>query len=185
MWRMSMGSVRPQRDTGYALLEALIAVIVAAVGFIGAARMQTFGMQLSNSAEFRQKATLLAYEMADRIRANRSRLADTVRYANEAFVPTTGRSACIDASCTADALAGDDVLQWRKHLSAQLPSGQGTVCFDSDLSNDQDDPKAGPGNWKCDGVPSGAVAIKISWSDRVTRPGTVGTPTLFVTVVRP
>ncbi len=57
---------------GYALIEALVAVIVASVGFIGAARMQTLGMSLGNSAQSRQKATLLGYQMTDRIRANRT-----------------------------------------------------------------------------------------------------------------
>ena len=57
---------------GYVLLEALIAVVIAAVGFIGAARMQTFGLAMNNSTQARQKATLLGYQMADRIRANQA-----------------------------------------------------------------------------------------------------------------
>ena len=40
---MSSASVSRRRGAaGYVLLEALIAVVVAAVGFVGAARMQTF-----------------------------------------------------------------------------------------------------------------------------------------------
>ena len=57
---------------GYALLEALVAIVIAAVGFIGAARMQTFGLTMNNSTQARQKATLLGYQMADRIRANQA-----------------------------------------------------------------------------------------------------------------
>ena len=57
---------------GYVLLEALIAVVIAAVGFIGAARLQTLGLAMNNSAQVRQKATLLGYQMADRIRANQA-----------------------------------------------------------------------------------------------------------------
>ena len=75
---MHMTLIRPKRSrlasfrgaAGYALLEAMVAVLIAAVGFIGAARMQTLGMSLGNSAQSRQKATLLGYQMTDRIRAN-------------------------------------------------------------------------------------------------------------------
>ena len=50
---------RVRRVLGYALLEALVAVVVTSVGFIGAARLQTLGMKMTSSAQYRQKAVLL------------------------------------------------------------------------------------------------------------------------------
>ena len=44
----------PRRAAGYALLEALIAVLVTSVGFIGAARLQTLGMSFGNTAGLRR-----------------------------------------------------------------------------------------------------------------------------------
>jgi len=111
---------------GYALLEALIAVLVTAIGFIGAARMQTSGMALTNSGQTRQKATLLAYQMADRVRANK-RGADAGAYNAVA----TGAKTCLSAAagCTATQLAVADYTEWLEDVQAQLKNGDGKVCL--------------------------------------------------------
>jgi type IV pilus assembly protein PilV len=168
---MHMNSLPPARRSaaGYALLEALIAVIVAAVGFIGAARMQTFGMKLSSSAQSRQKASLLAYQMTDRIRANQLGFASG-NYNNQG---AGGATACLAAGCTPAQLATADVSQWLKDVAEQLPAGQGTVCIDSDPDNH----KAVPPDWKCDGV-GNVIAVKVAWTDRLGA-------TVFSTVLRP
>ncbi len=167
---LSKASTARGHAAGYALLEALVAVIVAAVGFIGAARMQTFGMSLSNSAQSRQKAALLGYQMTDRVRANQLAAAS----GNYNDPGTGGATACLAAGCTPAQLAAADVAQWLSDVAAQLPSGQGKVCIDS---TPEDDPKASPADWKCDGV-GNVIAVKVAWTDHVAS-------TVFVTVVRP
>ena len=164
---MSLSTHR-RAAAGYALLEALVAVVVAAVGFIGAARMQTLGLTLNNSAQSRQKATLLGYQMADRIRANK--LAFNAGAYNS---PTGGATTCLATGCTPAALAAADVSEWKADVAAQLPSGTGVVCVDST----PDDAGATPTVPKCDGIGK-VIAIKIFWTD------TVGT-SRFVSVVRP
>jgi type IV pilus assembly protein PilV len=155
---------------GYALLEALVAVIVAAVGFIGAARMQTLGMSLGNSAQSRQKATLLGYQMTDRIRANRLGF-ENGQYNNPTNDLTAGATACLGAGCTPTQMAVADVSQWAAELATALPAGTGKVCIDS---TPEDGTSAAPA---CDGV-GNVIAIKIWWTDNVAA-------TRFVTVVRP
>jgi type IV pilus assembly protein PilV len=159
-----------RRSGGYALLEALIAVIVAAVGFIGAARMQTFGMKLASSSQARQKATLLGYQMTDRIRANQLGFARG-RYNDPG---AGGALTCLASGCSPDDLAAADVKLWLNDVAAQLPGGQGKVCIDS---TPDDDPKASAADWKCDGLGS-VLAVKVAWTDRVAS-------SVFVTVVRP
>ena len=80
----------PRRPAGYALLEALIAVLVTSVGFIGAARLQTLGMSFGNTAGLRQKATLLVDQMTDRMRANQAGM--TLGAYNK---PKAGSTACL------------------------------------------------------------------------------------------
>lgn len=150
---------------GYALLEALIAVIVASVGFIGAARMQTAGMSLSNSAQSRQKATLLGYQMTDRIRANRLGF-EGHGYDN----PATGSTSCLSTGCTPAQLATADMGEWLADV-ASLPGGSGKVCIDS---TPNDGTAAVPA---CDGV-GNVIAVKVWWTDNVAE-------TRFVTVTRP
>ena len=133
---------------GSALIEALVAVIVASVGFIGAARMQTLGMSLGNSAQSRQKATLLGYQMTDRIRANQLGLSG---YSNPA---NNGATTCLGSGCTPAQLAAADVAQWAAEVTATLPSATGKVCVDS---TPEDGTAALPA---CDGL-GDVVAVKI------------------------
>ena len=151
---------------GYVLLEALIAVVIAAVGFIGAARMQTFGLAMNNSSQVRQKAVLLGYQMADRIRANQAGV--TVHaYDN----PVAGDTACLAAACTPVQLAAADMAEWQAEIAAQLPGATGVVCIDSTPDDGTFDAP------QCDGVGT-VVAVKLWWVDKV------GTPR-FVVSVRP
>ena len=119
---LPMSAPRPRRrraEGGYVLLEALIAVVIAAVGFIGAARMQTLGLAMNNSTQVRQKATLLGYQMADRIRANQAGVS-----ARAYDLPTAGSTDCLVAvtGCTPTQLAAADVGEWQSEIAAQLPA---------------------------------------------------------------
>ncbi len=172
---MHMNRTQARRSaTGYALLEALVAVVVASVGFVGAARMQTLGMSLGNSAQSRQKATMLGYQMTDRIRANRAGV-ESGAY----FNPTAGDAACLTngSGCNSAAqLAAADLRDWLNDIAAQLPQGSGVVCRDS-TNNTNDDKTATPASPGCDNT-GDVIAVKIWWTDNVAQ-------TRFVTMVRP
>ena len=167
MHMISTRTGRRRAGAGYAVLEAMVAVIVAAVGFVGAARMQTLGMSLGNSAQSRQKATLMGYQMTDRIRANR--LGFEAGQYNDAA--NNGATTCLSSGCTPTQMAAADVAQWATELGTALPSGTGKVCIDS---TPEDGTSAVPA---CDGI-GNVIAIKIWWTDNVAA-------TRFVTVVRP
>lgn len=158
--------VRRRRVGGYALLEALVAVVVLSIGFIGAARMQTVGIKLNNSAQSRQKANLLVYQMTDRIRSNLQGFVDG-RYNNVAI----GSATCLTTGCTPATLAIADMTEWSADVAAQLPSGTGVVCVDST----PDDGVAGAP--ACDGI-GFKLAVKVFWTDSVAS-------SRFVTVLRP
>ena len=157
---------------GYALLEALVAVIVTSIGFIGAARLQTLGTSFNNSTLYRQKATLLGSQMSDRMRANQMGVAGSA-YNN----PSPGDAACLTSGCTPSELARADIAEWSADVAAQLPDGSAVVCVDSTPDDGE------PGAPSCDDLPApgGAprpLAIKVWWSDAL------GT-SRFVTVARP
>ena len=168
---MSMMMMNPRRRrhvVGYALLEALVAVIVTSIGFIGAARLQTLGLSFTNSSMNRQKATLLGNQMTDRMRANQKGM-DAGAYNN----PTPGSTACLSAAagCTPAELAQADAAEWAADVAAQLPDGVGLVCLDSTPDDGEDDAP------ECDGLGK-LFAVKVWWSD------TLG-DVRFVTVARP
>lgn len=157
---------RRRLAVGFALLEALVAVVVASVGFIGAARLQTVGLKMNASAQLRHKAVLLTYQMTDRVRANQ------LGYTNGSYNnPAIGSKACLAAGCTSAQLAVADMTEWSEDIAGQLPGGSGVVCVDS---TPNDGTAAAPA---CDGV-GNVLAVKVWWTD------TVGA-SRFVTVARP
>ena len=147
----------PRRAAGYALLEALIAVLVTSVGFIGAARLQTLGMSFGNTAGLRQKATLLVDQMTDRMRANQAGM-DIGAYNK----PTAGSIACLTTGCTPSQLAQADMAEWKADIEAQLPGGAGIVCIDSTPDRPLKDVTA----VGCDGF-GRLFAVKVKWTDKL------------------
>ncbi len=124
------------KNSGFTLIEVLIATLVLAVGLLGLAGLQAVSIKNNLSAYNRSQATQLAYDMADRMRANK----------NESVDPTTGNviaagtyltmaptAAVVQASCatvtgcTAAQMAQNDLFQWNAALTNTLPSGTGTI----------------------------------------------------------
>jgi type IV pilus assembly protein PilV len=68
-----------KRQSGSTLLEVLVAVVILAFGLLGLAGLQATSVKSNHSAYLRSQASLLAYDMADRMRATRS-AAEAGRY---------------------------------------------------------------------------------------------------------
>ena len=148
---------RRQRPQGLALMEALVAVLLLSACALAYAALQMRGLAAGHSAMWRSKATLLAYEMADRMRANRAAVASG-QY-NSLTAPQ-GPGACgSDSACTPAGMARLDYAQWSATLGRELPGGSGVVCLDA---SPDDGSAASPG---CSGSGS-MLAVKVFWSER-------------------
>lgn len=116
----------PARSTGSSLMEVLVTVVVLSIGLLGLAGLQLTGLRANAAAESRSVATLMAYDMADRMRANMSGVTSS------AYNAITGAEAdpgCISTGCTAAQLALYDAWQWNQAITSTptLPSGLGRV----------------------------------------------------------
>ena len=60
----------PRQQTGMTLIEVLVAVLILAVGLLGAAVTQLNALKYTDSARMTSQASFIAYDMLDRIRAN-------------------------------------------------------------------------------------------------------------------
>ena len=104
---------RTAGSRGFTLIEVLISVVIFSVGLLGLAGLQATGIKLNHSSLLRSQATLLAYDMADCMRANRGNVDD---YAIGLADATPG-----------DATQADrDVTAWLEKLrdGYTLPSGE-------------------------------------------------------------
>lgn len=108
----------PRPARGFSLIEVLIALLVLAVGLLGLAFLQAAGLRFNNDSYMRSQATLLAYDLVDRMRANR-KAAMAGAYCLTSLTPceTTAPPAaenCADIlGCGTPAQLGHyDVSQW-------------------------------------------------------------------------
>ncbi|MGH8312861.1 MAG: type IV pilus modification protein PilV [Gammaproteobacteria bacterium] len=119
-------------QTGFSLLEVLIALVILSVGLLGIAGMVTTTMKSDDSAYMRTQATALAYNIIDRIRANQN-AAQNGDYDIAVGTPAPGSSTICNggaANCSGTDLASFDLAQWKQALispSNGLPSGDGSI----------------------------------------------------------
>ena len=145
------------RRRGIALMEALVAVLLLSMGALAYAALQMKGLSANSDALWRSKATLLSYDMADRLRANRSgTLAGSY---NSLTTPQTVTDCGTTADCSPARMAQLDYGQWSTTLGLELPGGSGVVCLDA---TPDDGTAAAPG---CDGA-GDMLAVKVFWSVR-------------------
>ncbi len=124
---------------GFTLTEVLITVVIMAIGLLGLAGMQANSLKFNHSAYLRSQATNLAYDIVDRMRANRSAaLAGAYDIAVGGALPT------------GTAIADTDLAQWKPALAAELPAGDGSVCRDVD------------GNLPCSGGGT-YIIVSVQW----------------------
>ncbi len=103
-----MKPIKLQR--GVSLVEALVALVVMSIGMLGIAGLYIESVKANRTALMRTQAVALAYDMADRIRANR--LARGT-YALALGAAPPGLQNCVaGVNCTEDNLASDDLTRW-------------------------------------------------------------------------
>ncbi len=150
-----------KNSKGFSIVEVMVAVLVLAIGILGIAGLQLTGVKNNHSAYLRSQATLFAYDMIDRARAN------PVAYAAGLY---NRPASAIDANCatttgcTPAAMAGNDMYEWTSaayngSISTILPSGQTIICLDSTFNDG-----ASAALHACDGLGS-VYAVKIWWAD--------------------
>jgi type IV pilus assembly protein PilV len=110
------------KQTGFALIEALIAVLVLSIGLIGLAALQTVSLKMSHGAYLRSQATMLASEIADSMRVNRGAAAS---YAGTYAAVTCNSS---NVRATSGTIASADLGEWRNRLACLLPGGNAIIA---------------------------------------------------------
>ncbi|MGQ0618551.1 MAG: type IV pilus modification protein PilV [Panacagrimonas sp.] len=113
------GSARCQRLRGFTLLEVLIAIVVISIGMLGVAGLQLAAVRSNTQSYERSQATALAYEMADKLRANRIAASEGA-FNLEPFEEKTART-CIGEVCDKDDIAAFELERWVQRINLVLP----------------------------------------------------------------
>src|SRR6516162_5530052 len=152
---------RPQ--SGFTLLEVLIALLVMSIGLLGIGKMMIMSARANDSAYMRSQATALGYTILDAMRANRQ--AAIVQGYDTALGVFPGAVACgttVAAACNSGQQAQNDLSQWGASLAAQQPSGVGSVT-------------TVPGNDTATGATNITATVTVQWTDMVAEQS-FGTP---------
>ena len=142
---------------GLSLIEVMIALAVFSFGLLALAALMASGLKYNTSALHRSYATNQAYDMADRMRANRLGL-DSECYDglgdsdtdSVCFSESDTDPGCIESGCTPEQMAQYDSWQWNTDNARLLPQGKGEVRLKSSDRESAD---------------FGMYTITISWND--------------------
>ena len=122
-------SYRRASQKGASLIEVLVAVLLLSFGIVGMAGMQFASTKFNHSAYLRSQGTSLAYDLADRARANLDACPVTVPAVPCVYETTLATAfdgvaaqACGQPLATTGA---SDVNQWKSCVESALPDGQG------------------------------------------------------------
>ena len=126
-------------QSGFTLLEALVALLVLAVGLLGLAALQTQGLRFNTDAYVRSQGTYLAYDMIERIRMHpfsATRMMSPpspAQIAADTFSYTTGDpgTPCDDVALQSGAIA-DELACWHAAVRNLLPGGTGIIARQTD-----------------------------------------------------
>ena len=103
---------------GISLIEVLVALLLLAIGILGAIVLQTNALRYSVSAADRTQATYIAYDLLDRMRANPEQLP---HYATQVT------SECSAAPAQPVAILERDLADFRHAVGCLLPIGRASV----------------------------------------------------------
>lgn len=128
---------------GFSLIEVLVAMLILAIGLLGLAALQTQGVRFNHDAHVRTSATVLAYDIVDKMRLNRANRADytTANFPLREDEPAGGYTNTDPPyNCTgADAMVASvatDLACWLNGIELALPLGRATIEQQADPNDD-------------------------------------------------
>ncbi len=115
---------------GFSLVEALVAVVIVAIGLMGVGELTLTALREGAAALTRTQAVYLISDMMERIRANPD-ARDAYDCASYVIAPSERGCAPSGApaiQCTARELAEDDLARWQSLARDALPLPGADVC---------------------------------------------------------
>ena len=161
--------LKPKPARGFSLIEVLVAMVVLAVGIVGAGAAQVAALKTRHGTGLMSSGVQLAGALADRMRANPAQMqaADSgnpylqLHYDAEGGAPAAPAAMCYaGASCSSAQMAAFDVYEVTQALYDQYPGARIVVCRDGTVWGGK------ALVWECAGGADAPVVIKLGWRGR-------------------
>lgn len=117
---------------GFTMVEALVALVVLAIGLLGIAALYLDSLRAGRTAIYRTQAVNLAADLADSIRSNR--MATEQYEADFDEDPVLVDTCLTTAGCSAAELAATDLALWKAAIAQALPGGEGQVVVNDPVA---------------------------------------------------
>lgn len=114
--------VRKKSESGIALLESLIAILIFSLGILGVIAMHAVGIKTVSDARYRTEAGLLADEMMGRLWGN---VANAATFNGFDTADTLNP---LPDDCTTDETGAGMSCRWGKKVLAQLPNARARIA---------------------------------------------------------
>ena len=118
---------------GFTLVEVLVTMVIMAIGLLGLAGLQGASLKNNQSAYYRSQATQLAYDLADRMRAN---VAEASKGSTSTYITKTPSTAvtktgctAVSGTCTPAQMAENDLAEWYSDLDNIFPGNLISIGF--------------------------------------------------------
>ncbi|MBE3026887.1 type IV pilus modification protein PilV [Janthinobacterium sp. GW458P] len=164
------GVARGSMD-GSSLVEVLVALLLLALGLLGASILQLSSLRARHESALLSAGVQLAAGMAERMRANSLLMQGPDAgnpYLNVEYAAADGAGAAGGApdcygACGAAELAQFDIAEWKQQLQSALPGARLRICRDLAAW----DAAAEGLHWACSGGQGAPVVIKLGWRARL------------------
>ncbi|KZY29247.1 hypothetical protein A3752_17855 [Oleiphilus sp. HI0081] len=125
----------PKHQGGFTLIEILVAIVILSIGLLGVASLQVQGLRNNQSAYLRSQASLLVYDMADRMRTNADEAIAGAYDGFDSLGTVPSDPGCINSinGCSEARLADNDLFEWAQRLNGTdesailLPDARGRI----------------------------------------------------------
>ena len=160
-------------QSGFSILEVLIAIIILSIGMLGAVGMQAAALRSNKESRNQATAATFARELAEKMRGNyvvaiKTTATDNPFLLNTTLTGTTTIATpsvnCFNSACTdlKDAAIWD-VADWQTRVKDALPTPRVRVCLDSAPFD-----ATGVAKWACTGT-GDIMVLKMGWTRNNTK----------------
>jgi type IV pilus assembly protein PilV len=113
---MLVTKIKLKSQSGASIIEVLITMIIVSIGLLGQAALVSQSFKASNTALLRSQATLLAYDMLERMRLNRTQALAGSYSINFTSSPPSGNS-----------IQAIELRTWLASVAGLLPNGKAQI----------------------------------------------------------
>ena len=113
-----------KKQVGFTMIEVLVALFILSIGVTGVAMLQLTALKRNQSTQYQAAATMIAYDLMDKMRRNR-----TIALAGGYNLNSYSTSSSIPGSIAVGSVAYQDITDMRRALLNDFPANAADITI--------------------------------------------------------